>query len=324
MNPYLLFIQLKNKLYDSGYLEQIKIPNSKVISIGNLNAGGSGKTPFILYCVDLILKKQETANILIVTKSYKADLKFPRAVDLIVPDAPGVFGDEACLIKKLRPHVDVWSGPTKFETVLKAVASGKPYDFIFVDDGFSHRKLFRHLDIVLFDVSRSQKYYRLFPWGFMREPFASLRRSQLVVLTKTQNAHLNDLNYFKQKILKYSQNVLTLKNEVQISDSNSNHIKKVVLFTGIANPESLKMDLQLRGYEIVFEKIYPDHYEFPIEEQMEIKKIIRKYSEAHPVMTEKDIIKLTDSELKSVVKPIQLKLILDSKEEEKLYENILR
>ena len=248
LNPYSVFMDLKNYLYDEKYFKQIQI-DTKIISIGNLNTGGSGKTPLIRFVAEILKNKK----ILIVCKSYKATLKYPSEVNLTVSNAAQIYGDEACLLKQLLPGCDVWSGPSKSSTVFTAMLKRK-YDIILIDDGFSHRKIFRHRDIVLIDASRSRNHYQLFPFGQMREDWKTLKRSDLVILTKTEGLPIEKIQFLKEKIKLYQPRWVCayFKTEFETQPAS----KKLFLIAAIANPQKLKFDLVNSGYQILKEKIF--------------------------------------------------------------------
>ncbi len=323
LNPYSILIDVKNYLYDQKIFQQIKTKNqtnTKIISIGNLNTGGSGKTPMIQYFVEtLIGTTKSEKKILIVCKSYKAKLKKPSAVDLSNAQAVAIYGDEACLLQKLLPQCEVWSGPHKSETVLAALNVKNNYDVIFIDDGFSHRKLFRHRDVILVDASRSRAHYRLFPLGHMREGWKTLKRSDLVILTKTENLTKENRVYFQKHMLPFQKNLI----EAEFKSSLVSENKKIFLITGIGNPEKLKSDLIQQGYSVQSEKIYPDHFAFPETEQIKLLADIEKKSELQAVMTAKDLIKITNTELLKKIKTIDLKINFSEESKALLNEKIL-
>ncbi len=314
LNPYSIFIDFKNYFYDQKILKQIQT-KIKIISIGNLNTGGSGKTPMIQFLAEAL----NGQKILIVCKSYKALLKKPSHVDLTNANAVAIFGDEACLLQKLLPHCQVWSGPDKTDTVTAALSANQNYDVVFIDDGFSHRKLFRHRDIILVDTSRKTSHYHLFPLGQMRESWKTLTRSDLVILTKTEGLTEERKKCFYQKINPYQKNVI----EVQFKSNLESEKKDLFLITGIANPEKLKADLQHAGFSIQNEKFYADHFAFPDSEQVWLLNEIEKNKHLQPVMTAKDLIKITNPELIGQIKLIDLKIKFTDQARKILNEKIL-
>jgi tetraacyldisaccharide 4'-kinase len=319
-NPYSVLIDLKNYLYNNKIINQTQV-SSKVISIGNLNTGGTGKTPLIRF----ISKIFDGKKILIVCKSYKADLKTPQKVDINQDCAVQIFGDEACLLKQLLPQCDIWSGPSKSETI-KTALQFNSYDVVLIDDGFSHRKIFRNLDIVLVDASRANSHYRLFPLGHMREDWKTLQRSDLVILTKTEGVSDERLSYFENLIRPFQKHIIKAKFK-SVFNEKSPKSKKLFLITGIGNPEHLKSDLESQGYEIVNQKSYPDHYSFPIDEQIHIHQIIydlqKKKSDISVVMTCKDFTKITYPDLKNIVVTVEVEVSLSESDRKIFYDQIL-
>jgi tetraacyldisaccharide 4'-kinase len=314
LSPYYWFMKAKNSSPDN--VTGLGLP---VISVGNINTGGSGKTPFIHFLVNEIKTQYPNKKILIVSKSYKASLKHPQEVTPLDIHQPGIFGDEPCLLKSLVA-ADVWSGPTKYKT-LEAALKIKQYDVAIIDDGFSHRKIKRHLDIVLFDVSRSRPHYQIIPFGFMREPWSSLKRASLVILTKLENQEIGRVNFYRNEILKYNENVLNLnfKSELKLKQKN------IFLIVGIGNPQALVQSLKQQGYHVIKAKFYEDHYEFPLDEQNKIWNEYQKLkaeSDVALVATGKDLIKLSHMEILKNIKTIDLNVSMSSEALKVLHEKI--
>lgn len=321
LNPYLWVIASKNFFYDGGWIqpEKFLVP---VISVGNITTGGTGKTPFVLELIDILTHEFTKKNILVISKSYKASLTTPAEITAERIIETSIYGDEPCLIKKSRPAVIVWSGPNKAETLKAALRycqdKNQSIDVVIVDDGFSHRKIQRNLDLVLLDSSQPLSHYQLLPFGHLREDMSQLLRSQLVVLTKTNVADSETLHwlrsYLGEKKIAYVEST-TASNIDSIA-------KNVFLFSGIGNPVQLKNNLLENGFEVVRHLIYPDHAKYGESEQKNILEQWKKYPESILATTEKDFIKLTDSELKKATKIISLNLLLSAKGKELLHEKI--
>lgn len=170
----------KNALYDYHFLDSYKL-HVPVISVGNLTAGGSGKTPF----VDWLMTEAEKRKIpaAVVSRNYRAESGLTQKVDPFRYRGAQVFGDEAFWLAQRHDEASVFVGPTKWRTAVQATANSN-VRLVFVDDGFQHRSLCRDLDIVLLDTSVSPQEYQLLPAGFMREGFEALQRADIIVLTK--------------------------------------------------------------------------------------------------------------------------------------------
>lgn len=314
LSPYYWFLKArKNSPKDS---IQFGLP---VISVGNINTGGSGKTPFIHFLVAEIKTKYPNKKIVVVSKSYKASLKHPQEVTELDVSRPDIFGDEPCLLKSVV-DADVWSGPVKHKTLAAALRL-KAYDLAIIDDGFSHRHIDRQLDIVLFDVSRSRAHYQIIPFGFMREPWSALERASLVILTKLENQEKGRIHYFESEIKKYQKNLLSLDFVTELDLK----IKNIFLFTGIGNPEALVQNLKHLGYNVVKVQLYEDHYKFPVTEQIKIwqeYQRLKNDSELEIVTTTKDFIKLSHSDLKQNLKLIELNISMSDEKLKVLHEKI--
>ncbi len=314
LSPYYWFMTAKNSSLKDAV--SVGIP---VISVGNINTGGSGKTPFIHFLVNEIKAKYPQKKIVIISKSYKASLKHPQEVTKLDISNPAVFGDEPCLLKSLV-DADVWSGPTKYKT-LEAALKLKQYDLAIIDDGFSHRKIKRQLDIVLFDVSRGRTHYQIIPFGFMREPWSALKRASLVILTKLENQEIGRINLYRNEILKHQKNLLSLHFNSGVTLKEKN----VFLVAGIGNPEALIQSLKQQGYQVIKSKLYEDHYEFPLSEQEKIWnefQQLKSESDVALVTTAKDLIKLTHPEILKNINTIDLNVSMSSDALKVIHEKI--
>lgn len=304
LNPYRLVIDVKNLFYEKGVFKQADF-NVPVISVGNLTTGGTGKTPVVLELIELLKGK----SVLVVSKSYKAQLTQPAEVTLENLKHTFMYGDEPCLIKKLAPDVKVWSGPHKTETVEFALEyyhfNKIKIDVVIVDDGFSHRSLKRHLDIVLIDVSQPMSHYKLLPFGHLREDFEQIFRSDLVILTKLNNADSETLSFFRNYLANKKQPFISSEAISLVAGENKN----LFLFSGVGNSRQLKLNLEKSGYHILKHLEYPDHHQYSLSEQ---KNIFKQWQDQFPnsvlCATEKDRVKLSDADLCLSTKTVELKL----------------
>lgn len=318
MNPYKSFLNLRDYLYSKKIIKSYHL-DKPVISVGNINTGGSGKTPFIYFLVKFILGRYPEKKILIVSKNYKAQSQEPLKVDLKKNNAAIFYGDEPCLLQTLMPEVDVWSGPKKFQTALKAIKTSH-YDLVLVDDGFSHLKLSRNINLVLFDVSRSLDHYRLMPLGHLREPYSSLSRADMVILTKMENQPLEKIDFFKQQIKLYNSSVYESKFKMILPLGLK---KQIFLVTSIANPEPILQFLKQENYSVIKHLKFSDHYALNEQTQQSILNDLKKIDQDVDIlMTEKDRIKITNEELLSRSKLIQLQVDMPEEQKVELHEKI--
>lgn len=144
---YALAVWIRNAFYDLGVFSITRAPCT-VVSIGNIVAGGSGKTPFVHFLASAFSHRK----VAILSRGY------------------GSIPDEALLLAKKLPSVSVFVHKNRAEL---AKQIGKDFDLILLDDGLQHRKLYRDFDVVL---NRMQKEHYL-PWGFLRDSPKRLRHA---------------------------------------------------------------------------------------------------------------------------------------------------
>ena len=318
LNPYRIAVDTKNLFYDKGWLKPAyyQVP---VISVGNLTTGGTGKTPIVLELISILKGK----SILVVSKSYKADLPQPAEVTLENLKHTFMYGDEPCLIKKMAPHAHVWSGPNKSDTAefaLDYYALNKvKIDVVIVDDGFSHRALKRHLDIVLIDVSQPMSHYKLLPLGHLREDLKQVFRSQLVIFTKTNNANADTLKFFQNYLAKKKHPVISSQAFSNVDAS----VKKLFIYSAIGNPDQLIKNLKTSGFEVVKHLEFSDHHKFSTSEQKDIlQQWQTEFKDCTLCATEKDLVKVSNPELREKTKAIQLKIEFTAQDKDLLHAKI--
>ena len=286
LNPIFLYGRLREKSYSSGLLKKVKL-NAPVVSVGNVQFGGSGKTPFVMYLLEHFSGKK----IAVVSQSYRADLANPEKVDLTAPDFFKKYGDEPALIKSKFPNVDVWCGPVKWKTAVRADQSQK-YDVIILDDGFTHHKLVRDIDIVLVDGSRKFSTYQLPPNGRLREPLSALERSDLVLFTKIRTFNENQSLF--NVIEKTGVDMALVNYEADKSEIKPN--SSYLLFAGIGNFDFFKKNALDNNIEVSQFRQFENHCEYSEEKQINLLNDLEKYN-LRGLTTTKDRIKFTNSAL---------------------------
>jgi len=139
---------------------------ARVVSIGNLSVGGAGKTTLVLHLARTL--RAAGVNVGVVTRRYRP--------------GPGGQGDEELLYRAALGPAAVFAGRSKLELAREAAARG--VELVLVDDGFSHWRLARDLDVVLLDRTDLWGGGRLLPGGRLREPLRALQRAGVVVVSR--------------------------------------------------------------------------------------------------------------------------------------------
>jgi tetraacyldisaccharide 4'-kinase len=163
---YGMGVHARNSLWDAN----IRKPTSvgiPVISVGNVSVGGTGKTPFVRWCVEAL--QASGHHPVIALRGYGA--------------RDGV-SDEAEEFRAMLPGVPVAVGADRVASIARARAADPRVDCAVLDDAFQHRQIARDLDIVLVDAGRPAINGALLPAGWLREPACALRRASMVIVTR--------------------------------------------------------------------------------------------------------------------------------------------
>ncbi|MBI5055882.1 MAG: tetraacyldisaccharide 4'-kinase [Nitrospirae bacterium] len=296
---------------------------SKVISVGNITLGGTGKTPAVIAIAEEAKRRGLMPCIL--TRGYKGKVKGPCFVQSAEDrrqktehrtqktDIPVCFGedagDEPVLMTERLKDVPIVKCADRYKGGMFAISSQpsafslQPLTFI-LDDGFQHWALHRDIDIVLIDAVNPFGNEKLFPEGRLREPLGSLKRASIIVITKADMVSRESLLKLVQKIKRYNQQapVYTASHKpTAVVNASGKTLgldvlknRNVYAFAGIANPQYFKDTLISNGASIADFKSFRDHYIF---KQRDIDKIKSVAAGLDIIITEKDLVKLRDLQL---------------------------
>ena len=157
----------RNRRYDRGRgVVRAAVP---VVSVGNLTAGGTGKTPVVAFLANHF--QQADVKVCLLSRGYKS------------PKRQSGGNDEAQVLSRLCPGIPHLQQPDRVAAAAEAVTRFGA-ELLILDDGFQHRRLARDLDIVLVDATAPFGHGHLLPRGLLREPVTSLQRADLVLLTR--------------------------------------------------------------------------------------------------------------------------------------------
>jgi tetraacyldisaccharide 4'-kinase len=300
---YGLAVIIRNLLFNFRILKQtrFKIP---VISVGNITAGGTGKTPHVEYLVNLLSGQFRLA---VLSRGYKRKTRN----FVLASDKSGVsdIGDEALQIKKKFPHVSVAVDRNRVEGIKILTETIPDLDCIILDDAYQHRYVAPGLSILLIDFNRPVFEDILLPAGNLRESLRSIYRAQIIIVTKcpelllvSQRSHfISKMSASPEQEIFFTQYVygtpLPVFPECYNRENPSSYSQfqksNVMLVTGIANPFPLKQFLN--GVTTVSEEIaFADHHNFSTSDLFYIKKTYEKIKsrEKYILVTEKDAIRL--------------------------------
>ena len=274
MNPlatiYGSIVRARNALYDRG-VAQVRRLDGPVVSIGNLSAGGSGKTPFVMLLGDLLKARGVKFNIL--SRGYG---RRSRGVLLVDPAGlPEQFGDEPLLMAR-KLQVPVIVGEDRYEAGKFAESKFGPQLHL-LDDGFQHRALARDFDVVL--VTPQDATDRLLPGGRLREPLRSLCRADAAVLTSGATPESFPLE---------GKHVWRVRRGIVPKDVPP----QPVVFCGIARPQSFLLQLKAANIEPAAQALYRDHHAYTEKDVRELLALKQRSEAGGFITTEKDAVNL--------------------------------
>ncbi len=296
---------LRLRLYLSGLLKSKRLP-CFVISIGNIMAGGVGKTPMAIYIAELLMKMGKRP--VVISRGYKGSLKTGAG---IVSNGETLFldthvaGDEPYMMAR-RKTFPVVVGKDRYTAGMLAIEQLNP-DVIVLDDAFQHVKLEKDLDILLFDHDRPLGNNRMLPAGRLREtPTMSKNRAHAIVFTRCPGKD-NSGNQVKDIISQFGKIpffktchtpfLLQMLPRKKTSDSVLYHSDTLkgrtgLLFSGIANNKSFKDAAEELGVNVADHLEFKDHYSYKRADILLIQKRAREMGTDLIVTTEKDWAKL--------------------------------
>ena len=261
---------MRNALYNGGHLPVRKLKGA-VVSIGNISAGGSGKTPFVLLLGELLKARGVRFDVL--SRGYGRKSKGVLLVD--PAGLPQEYGDEPLLIAR-KLQVTVIVGEDRYEAGCFAEAKfGEQLHLL--DDGFQHRGLARDFDVVL--VTPQDANDRLLPAGRLRERLSALRRADAVVLASGASA---DVFPLEGKI------VWRVKRGIVPQAVPP----RPVVFCAIARPQNFLLQLRAANIEPAAQAFYRDHHAYSEKDIRELLELKTRSEAGGFVTTEKDAVNL--------------------------------
>ena len=314
---YGVSVWIRNQLYTFGVFKPRRLP-CRVISVGNITVGGTGKTPAVIALAKHLQK--EKVRVAILLRGYKRQ---SREKVTIVSDGETVCaslkesGDEAYMMARHLSGIPIVVSRQRYQAGQVALERFG-VDVLLLDDGFQHRQLARDVDILTVPVHSVvglqaapeypfKKRERLLPAGSLREPPTSLRRANIILLTHTD---ATDILLAKEGLKRLAPNALVLESIHQpvhfyplasaknaagadyLSASEAIKGKRILAVCGIGNPDGFVTTLMRCSAESVELLAYPDHHVYT---EADLGKVYTAFQAAQAdliVTTQKDEQKL--------------------------------
>ena len=279
----------------------------KVISVGNISLGGTGKTPAIIFFANHLIKNGKKIGI--VSRGYGRKNKDTKI--LINADNNSSvedYGDEPIFLSNALRNVPIAVGKNKFNAALQLIEKNK-VDVLLFDDGFQTRKIYRDLDIVLLNAFNGIKDYKMFPLGMLREPVKCIARADFVIFTKDNLINpKSEVSHLIGKYINDNAFYSAYKLEKIFSESSKDNFNKdkVIAVSGVGDPRSFESSLLKENVSILYHFKFRDHHNYDQADINNIVKASKTMNALSIVTTEKDYVKLK----KLDISKIDLKLFI--------------
>ncbi|HMK61373.1 MAG TPA: tetraacyldisaccharide 4'-kinase [Dissulfurispiraceae bacterium] len=275
--------------------------SAKVISIGNLTVGGTGKTPATIAVSEEA--KRRGYKPIILTRGYMGKARGAS----LVSDGTSIMldtehaGDEPLVMARSLKNVPVVKSADRYQGGLLAFQHfGDSSDqlLFILDDGFQHWRLQRDVDVVLIDGQKGFGNKRLLPCGPLRSPLSELKDADIIVISRTRNDLLtNEIRKFNKDAP-----IFFATHEIAgVVQSNGTAVDPAVLkgwrvmaFCGIANPESFQKIISALGCEIAEIRQFRDHHRYREKDIRDLEARARKLGAEFLLTTEKDMVKILE------------------------------
>jgi tetraacyldisaccharide 4'-kinase len=299
---YGLIMAIRNMFYDAGMVKAHRLPG-KVISIGNLTTGGSGKTPVTLMLAELL--KSRGVEFAILTRGYGAAYGHSEIVfnsGKIDQDTIDWMSDEVVMAAQRLPDCWFGVGKDRYRNGVNLNRRNKIGVFL-LDDGFQHRQLARDLDIVVIDASNPLGNGAHLPAGSLREGVSSLKRAGMVLLTRTESVKQEAMHALVAEVRQYLpterifclhtilsglRDLITGENVSVSSIGEKSHW----LVSGIGNPRSFEQLMKACDVKFVGHTPFVDHHRYSDTDVESLLKTARRAGCDGMLTTEKDAVKI--------------------------------
>jgi tetraacyldisaccharide 4'-kinase len=293
-------VRLRLRAYEKGILYRRGLPGF-VISVGNLTAGGTGKTPAVVMLGRWA--QEEGHRVAILSRGYGGRYK---AEVLVVSDGsrikadPREAGDEPYLLAQKLPGIPVLVSRRRYSAG-RFAREKFGSNFFVLDDGFQHLQLRRDLNLVLLSAAHPFGNGHLLPWGPLREPISQLERADAFILTgardpSSEGATRTFLNekFSKTPVYRadHQTEAVVFPHSKEVQAPGFLKEKRAVAFAGIARPEAFRNTLVKLGVDLVYFKTFKDHYQFESEDLRALDHHREKRGAHYLVTTEKDWVRM--------------------------------
>jgi tetraacyldisaccharide 4'-kinase len=284
--PYTAAVRLRNRRYDSGRAEIVRV-DVPVVSVGNLTLGGTGKTPAVAWFARWF--DAQGVRVGLVSRGYGA--------------SQGRANDEALELAKLLPHVPHVQDADRVRGARRAIGE-LGCRLLVLDDAFQHRRIARDLDVVLVDALEPCGFGHVFPRGTLREPLAGWSRANVVMLTRAELIDQRQRADVRSHVNRYAPKAVWVEathaaRSLEAPDGRREPLESlagqsIAAFCGIGNPAGFRHALERAGYRIAAMRELADHFPYALADLDALARWSDALDVAAVLCTGKDLVKIAD------------------------------
>jgi tetraacyldisaccharide 4'-kinase len=285
--------------YSRGLLSTSRLPKP-VISVGNITAGGTGKTPLVEWICKAVA--HDSRKVCVLSRGYRRERPNHR---ILVSDGETILaeeraaGDEPFLLaKNLLGVAAVVCDANRFAAGSWAIKN-LGTDLFVLDDGFQHLQLQRDLDILVIDGTDPWGGGALLPTGRLREPVSAAARADCILITRIDQ--VSDIDALTNHIDRLTSHRPIFTSTMQASrclslkaDANELNSKTpIAAFCGVGNPRAFFRQLRDTGYKVIHTQEFPDHHNYAQSDVQKLAEAASSRGASALVTTAKDAVKLS-------------------------------
>jgi tetraacyldisaccharide 4'-kinase len=323
---YSLVVKARNRFYESGFLESFSL-GAPTFSVGNITAGGTGKTPLVAFIAEILIDSGE--KVCILTRGYGRENPEKRVLvsdgETFSTDA-GRGGDEPVeLARKLDGKAVIVADKNRAEAGRWALEKFNITAFI-LDDGFQHLRVRRDLNIVCIDSTNPFGNGKLLPKGILREPLRNLKRADAIVITR---ANLSEnIEKLKIEIAEHNKDCpifiscgefsnLTEIEDFHKNQTSENHKSKIInqkslAFCALGNPKNFFEQLEAENFKLTATEAFHDHHFYTQKDVENLETKAKRQNIINLLTTVKDAVKLAGLKFTMPCYVLENKLVFEN------------
>jgi tetraacyldisaccharide 4'-kinase len=300
LKPLYLFLTTADRLLHRLLSFLVYRAPVKVISIGNLTTGGTGKTPVLFE----LTKELLTQNPCVISRGYRCPWENSFYLLKGKGPHPQQLTDEALLFNRYFPEVPLLLGKRRDNSARYATRHLKP-GLLILDDAFQHRRLAKDFELFLWDAMSIPEEAELLPAGKLREPLSRIRQANVILLTRCESADARQVSYWQKRLQQIAPGIRIVKmktlscglfnsNEEKVAPQN--YPKNAIAFSALGRPKSFISQLGKSNINISQSVEFRDHHLFTTSDFARLAELSRQ-KQLPLICSEKDLVKIPPQEL---------------------------